>query len=94
MELVNMSLTCLNLCSNAIQGLEGGENVIALARRCTNLVHLDVGYNMNGWTRILNPDQQGRLDLLLDPEQKQRLCIEAQALAGSTFSILFQFVEE
>jgi hypothetical protein len=93
MELVSTSLTSLNLRSNDVQGLVGGENVIALAARCTNLVHLDVDYNVEGRTKpILNPDQQGRLALLLDP--KQRLCTEAQALAGSTFAILFQFVEE
>jgi Leucine Rich repeat len=94
MELVNMSLTSLNLGWNDVQGLEGGENVIALVARCTNLVHLDVDYNAEGREPLLNPHQQRRLDLLLDPEQKQRLCIEAQALAGSTFPILFRFVEE
>jgi Leucine Rich repeat len=88
MELVNMSLTSLNLRENDVQGLVGGENVVALAARCTNLVRLDVEIG------ILNPDQKRRLNLLLDPEQKQRLCIEAQALAGSTFPVLFRFMEE
>jgi Leucine Rich repeat len=83
---VNRSLTTLDLIDNDVQGTLGGENVFALAARCTNLDRIDLEVD-----RILNPDQQRRLGWLLE---RKRLCNAAQALAGSTFSVLFRFVEE
>jgi hypothetical protein len=82
---VNRSLTYLNLGANNIHGTVGGENVVALASRCTNLDSVDVDED------ILSSDQQRRLDLLLD---RKRLVTKAQALGGSTFPVLFRFVEE
>jgi Leucine Rich repeat len=83
---VNWTLTRLELGGNNIQHGVGGDNVVALAARCINLDHLAVGGR-----GILDPDQQRRLDLVLE---RKRLCTTAQALAGSSFSVLFQFVEE
>jgi hypothetical protein len=83
-------LTRLRLDRDSIQRNDdgGGENaVLALAARCTNLDRLDVGDE----DVLLHLDEPHRLDLLLD---RKRLCTAAQALAGSSFSILFQFVEE
>jgi Leucine Rich repeat len=94
---VNRSLTTLGLLLNNIQETVSGDNVVlALAACCTNLARLsyfDVAapeHATLGNTR-LNPEQQLSLDLLL---QRKRLDAEAQALAGSTFSVLFRFVEE
>jgi Leucine Rich repeat len=84
----NRSLTNLRLGGNNVQGLVGGENVIALAARCTNLESLALGVVENG---VRNPDQRRRLGLLLD---RKRLCTAATAIAGSPFSVLFRFVEE
>jgi Leucine Rich repeat len=83
---VSRSLTHLNIQHNNIRRTRGGENVvITLATRCTNLDHLNVGRG------FLNPDQRHRLGLLLE---RKRLCNAAQTLAGSTFPVLFNFVEE
>jgi Ran GTPase-activating protein (RanGAP) involved in mRNA processing and transport len=82
---VNRSFTHLNLDRNYIRGSVGGENVIALAARCTNLDSINVG------VMTLCPDDQRRLDLLLD---RKRLCTEASALAGSAFSVLFRAMED
>jgi Leucine Rich repeat len=81
---VNKSLTRLDLFDTQV--LVDGEEIVGLAARCTNLDVLDVG----GAT-ILSSDQQRRLHLLFD---HRRLVSEAQALAGSTFSVLFRFVEK
>jgi Leucine Rich repeat len=88
---VNRSLTHLdfrgnNVRGNNIRGFVGGENIIALAARCRNLDSIAVDEEGS-----LNPDQRRRLDLLLD---RKRLVKAAQALAGSTFPVLFQFVEK
>jgi hypothetical protein len=82
---VNRTLTNLDLGNNDIRGLVGGENVVALAARCTNLDRIDVDDD------TLSPGQLRRLDLLLG---RKRLCSRASALAGSTFPILFRAVEE
>jgi Ran GTPase-activating protein (RanGAP) involved in mRNA processing and transport len=80
---LNRRLKSLYLEQNNIQQCNV---VLALAARCTNLDRLVMERR-----RGLNPDEQRRLDLLLD---RKRLCTAAQALAGSSFSVLFQFVEE
>jgi Leucine Rich repeat len=83
---VNRSLTRLDLRDNhEIQGDVGGENVVALASRCANLDRLDVSRG------VLTMDQLHCLYLLMC---RKRLCTAAQALAGSEFSDLFQFVQE
>jgi Leucine Rich repeat len=74
---VNTKLTYLDVWRNM-----GGENVLVLASRCTNLEFLG---------ETLNQDQERRLTLLLD---RKRLCTEAQALAGTDFSAMFRFVEK
>jgi hypothetical protein len=67
----------------------GGENVLALTARCTNLVHVGIRID------LLNLDQQRRLSLLLESHlEGKRLVTEAYALVGSNFSVLFRFVEE
>jgi hypothetical protein len=86
---VNRSLAMLDLCSNNIRGVLGGENVVALAARCTNLDSISI--NMRANRDILSPDQRRRLNLILN---RKRQCTTAQALAGSTFSVLFPAVEE
>jgi hypothetical protein len=84
---VNRSLTELSLFNNTdIGGPVGGENVIALAARCTNLDSINVEPMI---TR--SSDDRRRLDLILD---RKRLCTEASALAGSAFPVLFRAVEE
>jgi hypothetical protein len=79
----------------------GGEIVIALASRCTNLdrlhenrlTHLTFGPDER--RRLIlptfSPDQQRRFNLILE---RNRLYTAAKALAGSPFSVLFQFMEE
>jgi Leucine Rich repeat len=97
---VNRSLTFLRLGGNGIQGLAGGEHVLALAARCTNLDGLDVSsvnsisssFNLTQDQQRRSPitfslDQQRRLDLLLD---RKRLHTEVQGLGGSSLSVVFQ----
>jgi Leucine Rich repeat len=82
----NRSLTSLDVrLADTFGRGSPGEIAIALAARCPNLDRLDVD------DRMLNDDQQLRLNLLLE---RKRLCVAAQALAGSTFPVLFRFVEE
>jgi hypothetical protein len=75
---VNLSLTNLRLAAN---GFVGGDKVVALASRCTNL---DYAY-VNG--NSFSSNQLRRLDLLLD---RKRLCTEAKALRGSPPSVVFR----
>jgi Leucine Rich repeat len=85
--MVNRSLIHLDLRSN-VEGVVSEENVIALAARCTSLESIDVDeYNCRRWSS----SQRQRLYLILD---RKRLCMAAQALAGSTFSVLFRAVEK
>jgi Ran GTPase-activating protein (RanGAP) involved in mRNA processing and transport len=79
---VNRSLTHLDLRSNGRDAI--GSNVVALAALCPNLDHLQIN------DQFLGEENRRRLDLLLE---RRLLCTVAQALAGSTFSDLFQFVE-
>jgi Leucine Rich repeat len=89
---VNTSLTHLDLRENSnIQdgAFLDGENIIALAARCTNLDYILVDNRRS--QRVLNPDQRLRLDMLLD---RKRLVSAATALGGAPFSVLFRFVKE
>jgi hypothetical protein len=61
-------------CESYIRPTTGGGSAVAFAARCTNLDHLEVE------TESINPDQQRRLDLLLE---RKRLVSEARALAGA-----------
>jgi hypothetical protein len=89
MRQVNRSLTHLSLSQNSIRGDAGGENVVALVSRCTNLDSLD--YFHYGPYHVANtplsPEQHRRLDLLFD---RKRLHTEAQALGSAPFSVVFQ----
>jgi Leucine Rich repeat len=91
---VNRSLTRLTIFMNNICGTEGGENILALAARCTNLDSLGCCADriIGPTSTPLHAHQYRRLASLLD---RKRLCTAANALAGSnSFSILFRFVEE
>jgi NLR family CARD domain-containing protein 3 len=85
-QVVNRTLKILDLGWNKIHGSVGGDNVVALAARCTNLDCIHVNE-----TPLLIPDPRDRLDLILD---RNRMVAKAQSLAGSTFTILFRAMEE
>jgi Leucine Rich repeat len=83
----NRSLTSLRLGAGVIhKGGVGGDIVLALAARCTNLQRLDTDDPYN-----LSRHQLRHLKLLF---ARKRLVARASALAGSTFPVLFRFVEE
>lgn len=69
----------------------GGENVVTLACRCTNFdsinVTENVTENVDDEDSLISPDQQRRLDFLLD---RKRLYTKAQALGGAPPSVVFQ----
>ena len=83
---VNRSLTRLDLRGNLdIQGSAGGENIMALASRCTNLDRV-------AFDRArLNTDLPRRLDLLLE---RNCLVTEAQALGDAPASVVFEKLVE
>jgi hypothetical protein len=84
----------LDVKNNDILGPAGGESVIALTERFTNLDRLDSCNADRGYIENNTPlttDQQRFLDLLLD---RKRQCTEAQALAGSPFPVLFRAMEQ
>jgi Leucine Rich repeat len=81
---VNRSLVMLDLRSNFMRAPMGGEKILELASRCTNLDSILFNVHMR------NNNQRCRLNLLLE---RKRLCTEASTLGGSPFSVLFSFVE-
>jgi Leucine Rich repeat len=82
---VNRALVHLDLRENNAQD---GECLVTLAARGMNLD--SIGWNSRNGNITLNPDQQRRLELLLE---RKCLCTAAQARAGSSFPVLFRVVE-